>query len=130
MKIKNLVLLASFFLMGSQVMSPQSKKGNLPVIDFSKNYPTKDISLQDIADTEYIPLETTRDVLLSEWAVLSSVTDKYILVYEYVQGDIFVFNRNGKIYSHFNHKGQSGQVNISHQMCHLYHSQMCRIYHS
>ena len=22
------------------------------------------------------------------------------------------------------------KVNISHQMCHLYHSQMCRIYHS
>ena len=21
-------------------------------------------------------------------------------------------------------------LNISHQMCHLYHSQMCRIYHS
>nr|WP_321522000.1 6-bladed beta-propeller [uncultured Macellibacteroides sp.] len=109
MKINNLVLQTLFFLMGSQVMSSQSKTVNLPVIDFSKNYPTKDISLQDIADTEYIPLETTSDVLLSERAVLSSVTDKYILIYEYVQGDIFVFNRNGKIYAHFNHKGQSGQ---------------------
>ena len=56
MKIKNLVLLTLFFLMGSQVMSSQSKKGNLPVIDFSKNYPTKNIRLQDIADLEYIPL--------------------------------------------------------------------------
>jgi len=109
MKIKNLVLLTFFFLMGSQVMSPQSKKGNLPVIDFSKNYSTKDIRLQDIADTEYIPLETTSDVLLSERAVLSSVTDKYIIVYEPLLGDIFVFNRTGKIYAHFNHKGQSGQ---------------------
>ena len=109
MKIKNLVLLTLFFLMGSQVMSSQSKKGNLPVIDFSKNYPTKDIRLQDIADMEYIPLETTDDVLLSDKAVLSSVTDKYILVYEPLQGDIFVFNRTGKIYAHFNHKGQSGQ---------------------
>ncbi|MDD4404146.1 MAG: 6-bladed beta-propeller [Parabacteroides sp.] len=109
MKIKNLVLLTSFFLMGSQVMSSQSKKANLPVIDFSKNYPTKDIRLQDIADMEYIPLETTDDVLLSDKAVLSSVTDKYILVYEPLMGDIFVFNRTGKIYAHFNHKGQSGQ---------------------
>jgi len=109
MKIKNLVLLTLFFLMGSQVMSSQSKKANLPVIDFSKNYPTKDIRLQDIADMEYIPLETTDDVLLSDKAVLSSVTDKYILVYEPLLGDIFVFNRTGKIYAHFNHKGQSGQ---------------------
>ena len=93
----------------TQTINSQSKTINLPVIDFSKNYPTKEIRLQDIADSEYIPLETTDDVLLSERAVLSSVTDKYILVYEYVQGDVFVFNRNGKIYSHFNHKGQSGQ---------------------
>jgi len=109
MKIKNLVLLASFFLIGSLVMSCQSKKDNLPVIDFSKNYPTKEIRLQDIADLEYIPLETTEDVLLSDNAVLTSVTDKYIIVYEPLLGDIFVFNRTGKIYAHFNHKGQSGQ---------------------
>ena len=109
MKIKNLVLLTLFFLMGSQVMSPQSKKGNLPVIDFSKNYPTKNIRLQDIADTEYIPLETTSDILLSDNAELSFVSDNYILVCEPLLGDIFVFNRNGKIYAHFNHKGQSGQ---------------------
>ena len=109
MKIKNLVLLTFFFLMGSLVMSCQLKKDNLPVIDFSKNYPTKEIRLQDIADLEYIPLETTEDVLLSDNAVLTSVTDKYIIVYEPLLGDIFVFNRTGKIYAHFNHKGQSGQ---------------------
>jgi len=108
MKIKNQILLI-FFLMGSQLMSSQSKKGNLPVIDFSKNYPTKDIRLQDIADTEYIPLETTSDILLSDNAELSFVSDNYILVCEPLLGDIFVFNRTGKIYSHFNHKGQSGQ---------------------
>nr|WP_321521997.1 6-bladed beta-propeller [uncultured Macellibacteroides sp.] len=109
MKINNLVLLTLFFLMGSQVMSSQSKTVNLPVIDFSKNYPTKDIRLQDIADTEYIPLETTSDILLSDNAELSFVSDNYILVCEPLLGDIFVFNRTGKIYSHFNHKGQSGQ---------------------
>jgi hypothetical protein len=95
--------------MGSQVISPQSKKGDLPVIDISKNYSEKKIRLQDIADIEYIPLETTDDVLLSGNAVLSCVSDKYILVHEPLRGDIFVFNRTGKIYSHFNHKGGSGR---------------------
>jgi len=109
MKINNLVLQTLFFLMGSQLMSSQSKTVNLPVIDFSKNYPTKDIRLQDIADTEYIPLETTSDILLSDNAELSFVSDNYILVCEPLLGDIFVFNRTGKIYAHFNHKGQSGQ---------------------
>ncbi|MDR1340461.1 MAG: 6-bladed beta-propeller [Prevotellaceae bacterium] len=108
MKIKNLILLTSLFLAGSHAASPQSKTGNLPVFDISKKYPEKKIRLQDIADIEYVPLETTDDILLSDKAVLSYVSDKYILVHEPQRGDIFVFNRNGEIHSHFNHKGQSG----------------------
>ena len=111
--IKNILLLASFFLIGSQVVSPQSKTGDLPVIDFSKSYPKKEIILQDMADIEYVPLETTDDVLLSERAVLSYVSDNYILVHEPERGDIYVFNRTGKIVSHFNHKGQSGREYIA-----------------
>lgn len=109
MKINNLILLILFFFTGSQTVSPQSKKGDLPVIDFSKQYPKKEILLQNIAESEYIPLETTDDVLLGDRLVLSGISDKYILIHEPWRGNIFVFNRNGKIYSHFNHKGQSGR---------------------
>jgi hypothetical protein len=109
MKIKNLILLMAVFLTGSQVMTPQSKTGDLPVINISKEYPPKEKRLQDIADIEYITLETTDDVLLSGYAMLSYVSDKYILVHEPTLGDIYVFNRTGKIYSHFNHKGPSGR---------------------
>lgn len=109
MKTKTLILLTSFFLIGSQLVSSQSRKGDLPVIDVSKKYQEKKIILQDIADTEYIPLETTDEILLGNRLVLSYVSDKYILIHEPRRGNIFVFNRNGKIYSHFNHKGQSGQ---------------------
>lgn len=107
--MKNLILLTLFFLMGCQVKSPQLETASLPVIDFSKNYPKKEICLQDIADSEYIPLETVDSVLMGNRLVLSYVSDKYILIHEPIRGNIFVFNRNGKIYSHFNHKGQSGQ---------------------
>ncbi|MDR1223233.1 MAG: 6-bladed beta-propeller [Tannerella sp.] len=109
MKIKNLILLTPFFLTGSQVTSSQSKTDDLPIIDISKEYQKKELRLQDIAAIEYIPLETTDDVLLSDKATLSYVSDSYILVHELIRGDIFVFNRNGKIHSHFNHKGASGQ---------------------
>ena len=109
MKIKNLILLTSFFLLGSQVMNSQSKMSNLPVFDLSKEYPLKKMCLQDMADIEYVPLETTDDILLGGAAKLSAITNKYILIYELQLGDIFVFDRNtGKLYSHFNHKGQSG----------------------
>lgn len=95
--------------MGIQIISSQSKDGDLPVFDLSKNYPQKKLCLQDMADIEYVPLETTADILLGGSSVLSAVTDKYILVHEVRLGDIFVFDRKtGKLYSHFNHKGQGG----------------------
>ena len=81
----------------------------MSVIDFSKSYPKKEICLQDIADSEYIPLETTDDILLGDRLALSYISDKYIVIHEPIRGNIFIFNRNGTIYSHFNHKGQSGQ---------------------
>jgi hypothetical protein len=111
MKKTNFILPTLFFLIGSQVINPQSKTGDLPVIDISKSHPEKRIILQDIADIEYIPLETTDDVLLSGYAELSYVSDKYIFVYEFRPGPcgIYVFDRAGKIVSHFNHKGQSSQ---------------------
>ena len=109
MKTKHFLLMIFLFLMGSQVISSQSEKSHLPVIDISKSYPKKEIRLQDIADSEYIPLETTDDVLLGNRLALSYVSDKYILIHEPIRGNIFIFNRDGTIYSHFNHKGQSGQ---------------------
>ena len=90
--------------------SGQTKE--LPVIDISKKYPEKTFILQDIADIEYIPLETTDEVLLGEYSVIFHVSDKYILVYEKFRGDIFVFNRNGKAIASFNRTGQGGEEYI------------------
>ena len=109
MKINNLILFMLIFLMENQVISSQLRKRDLSVIDFSKSYPKKEICLQDIADSEYIPLETTDDILLGDRLALSYISDKYIVIHEPIRGNIFIFNRNGTIYSHFNHKGQSGQ---------------------
>lgn len=94
-------------LAGSQGM--QSQSGSLPVVDLSKNYPLEKLRLQDMASVEYVPLETTDDILLSGNAALSAVGEKYILVHEHQLGDIYLFDRHtGKLKFHFNHKGQSG----------------------
>ena len=108
-KNANLILFALLFFISNQTINSQSKTSGLPVIDLTHDYPKKDMYLEDIADTEYIPLETTDDILLSGEAKLSYVSDKYILVYEPNRGDIYVFNRTGKLHSHFNNKGQSGR---------------------
>ena len=56
------VLLLFILLTGCQSGNQKPQTGNLPVIDLSKNYPKKEIRLQDIADIEYVPLETKDDV--------------------------------------------------------------------
>ena len=107
MKTKVFFLVCMILLVGSQGM--QSQSGSLPVVDLSKNYPLEKLRLQDMASVEYVPLETTDDILLSGNAALSAVGDKYILVHEGQLGDIYLFDRHtGKLKSHFNHKGGSG----------------------
>ena len=107
MKTKVFFLVCMILLVGSQGM--QSQSGSLPVVDLSKNYPLEKLRLQDMASVEYVPLETTDDILLSGNAALSAVGDKYILAHEFQLGDIYLFDRHtGKLKSHFNHKGGSG----------------------
>lgn len=107
MKTRVFFLVCMLLLAGSQGM--QSQSGSLPVVDVSKNYSLEKLNLQDMASVEYVPLETTDDILLSGNAALSAVGDKYILVHEFQLGDIYLFDRHtGKLKSHFNHKGGSG----------------------
>ncbi len=107
MKTKVFFLVCMLLLAGSQGL--QSQSGSLPVVDLSKNYPLEKLRLQDMASVEYVPLETTDDILLSGNAALSAVGEKYILVHEHQLGDIYLFDRHtGKLKFHFNHKGQSG----------------------
>lgn len=92
--------------------SAQSKQNasQLPVIDITKDYPEKKIVLQDVATAEYIRLETTDEVLLDGVATIHcSFTDHYITTYNAKEGQIFVFDRKGKIRHTFNHKGGSGE---------------------
>jgi len=106
MNTNGLCILFAVILIGGQSCRQKSQSGEFPLIDISKSYPKKEISLQSIADIEYIPLETTDEVLLGQDSRLSFVSEKHMLIYDNRQGEIFVFNRNGKIGSHFNHRGQ------------------------
>ncbi len=89
----------------------EQKQSEIPVIDVTKSYPKKEIVLQDIADVEYIPLETRDDVLLGGGMPVPAGKDK-VLIFSLKSGDVFIFNTNGKFINKFNHKGQSGQEYI------------------
>ena len=58
----------------------------IPVLDVKKSYPSKNIVLQDIADVEYIPLETKKGFLIAEY-----------FYPQYMDGDILITNNRTEI---------------------------------
>lgn len=105
-------LLVALCMMGFSACSTQQKgnEGPLPVADFEKEYPAKDLLVSEHADVEYVRLETTDEVLLDNIASLYlSVTDRFIVTNNMQEGRIFVFDRQGKHLHNFMRKGQSGE---------------------
>jgi len=84
----------------------------IPVIDLNKKYLTKKIVLQDIADIEYIPLETRADILV-EGSRLAYFSDRSFITYNIGHGDIFIFDsKTGKLKSKFNNTGRGDKEYI------------------
>ena len=106
----NIFLLACCLICSYACTSqPQSTTG-IPVVDFEKEYPQKDLLVSENADVEYVRLETTDEVLLDGLAGLYlSVTDRFIVTNNSKEGRIFVFNRQGKHLYNFMRKGNSGE---------------------
>ena len=80
---------------------------SLPILDLEKKYPQKVITLQDIADVEYIVLESHNEALIS--APYTVVTDSMIVTFSSFEDNILFFHRNGKFSHFFNSKGESGK---------------------
>ena len=74
--------------------------------------PKKELVLQDFMDGEYIPLETNDEFVNQGY--VNAIGEKYIIVTNYREdGDIFVYDRNGKAIRKINRKGQGGEEYIS-----------------
>ena len=81
---------------------------DLIMVDVSKNYPEKELIVQDFFEVEYVVLETTDDFLTQGF--VSAIGKEYILGKNRINdGDIFVFDRNGKGIRKINRKGQGGE---------------------
>ena len=102
MKARLLLLLFSPLLFAG--CAQEKPSGSIPTVDVTASYPEKTITLQDFADVEYIPLETS-DEFLTEGVILAS-GEKYILVKNSSNdGNIYLFDRTGKGVRVINHKG-------------------------
>lgn len=91
----------------SSCTSNQQIDPDLPVIDLEKEYPVKRIDIHEIADVEYIPLETTDEsVLMNGWE--KSISDKYIILADTGNGTyrFLIFDRQGKYIRTIDRQGQ------------------------
>ena len=78
---------------------------DLIIVDVTKSYPKKELILQDFMDVEYVPLETT-DEFLTQGFILAT-GKKYIVARNFGRdGDIFIFDREGKGVKKINRMGQ------------------------
>lgn len=102
-------ILVSFILALSGCSGNKLTSDECITIDVATSYPEKKLNLQDFMDVEYIPLETTDNILCagSVWAV----SENLILASNFNQdGNIFLFDRkSGKSLRIINHKGQGGE---------------------
>ncbi len=79
--------------------------GDIPVLDVTASYPTKNIILQDIAEVEYIPLET-REGFLVDFFTPQYIDDEIVITNNQA-GDIMTFDRRtGKGLRTFNRIGR------------------------
>lgn len=104
-KIRNNFLL--YFLFTLLVAGcANEEKSSLPSIDLSKNYELKKLSLQDIAQVRYIPLETDTTCLLNG-RLPKCISKEYIIFVNKALGSILLFDHSGKI-AHVIHRRGSG----------------------
>lgn len=109
MKRLNLLLLfVLFVLVGCQVDSKQPED-NFITVDVTKRYPTKKLVIQDFMDVEYILLETNNNFV--NQGFVRAVSEKLLVVTnrKSSDGNIFVYDRNGKALRIINRRGQGGE---------------------
>ncbi len=107
-KIKILSIVFLSLLISCKSDINKVKNNELTVINRTKSYPVKDVVLQDIAEINYIALETGDSVLIDEENLLKFISPDTFMVCNMAQGDIFIFGKTGKLIRKFNKKGQSG----------------------
>ncbi|MDR0573181.1 MAG: 6-bladed beta-propeller [Tannerella sp.] len=101
-KIKNIFLCFPFLFFFDADIKNTSE--DVPfMINFSQNIPGKYIT-DIVEDTKFIPLETSDEILIGISKV-AYVSDKIIIMYNFRESSIFIFNYEGKIISNFNHRG-------------------------
>ena len=109
---QSLIAAGMFLLTGGMVgcgTSSTQEKEDLIVVDVSKDYPKKELILQDLFDVEYIPLETTDEFVTLGW--LQAIGKDVMIIRNMfaADGNIFIYDRKGKAVRKINRRGQGNE---------------------
>lgn len=98
-----------FFSSGCTISTKSSTQDcGVISIDTKSDYPKIELTLQNFMNVEYIPLESS-DEFVCQGQILD-IGKEYIIVKNYLQdGNIFIFNRNGKGIRKINRLGSGGE---------------------
>ena len=106
-KLNTFVILIMFFMVGCE--QRQVGYEDFITVDVTKSYSSKkELILQDFMDVEYIALETT-DNFVNQGLVKDIGQNIILLINRNNDGDIFIYDRTGKIVRKINHKGQGSE---------------------
>ncbi len=106
-------ILFTFIILSAGLVGCRGNKSDkqtdaLITVDVIASYPKKELILQDFMDVEYIPLETNDDFICQ--GLVQDIGKKFMIVRNRTgDGDIFIFDRNGKALKKINRKGQGGE---------------------
>ena len=105
MKTPNSILTVFLLLTAGCGGGNKQSTDDLVTVDVTKNYPQKELVLQDFMNVEYIPLETTDESVTGGY--IMDIGKNYILARNTGRGDgdVFVFDRAGSYVRKFNRKG-------------------------
>ncbi|GHU77128.1 hypothetical protein FACS189414_3980 [Bacteroidia bacterium] len=106
MKKVSIILVVLLFMLAGCGGNKQATDDFI-IVDVNGSYPEKELILQDVMDVEYVVLETTDEFITR--GVVEDIGKNIILVRNYRDGDIFVFDRSGKGLRKINRFGQSGE---------------------
>jgi hypothetical protein len=111
--MKRIILFATVFILPAYFLSCNRKKNidaGTFTVDLTEKYPTKElIAIQDIADVEYIPLETNNEFLCDGSDGIIYIDKEVIIFQNKTTEDFLVFSGAGKVLQKFNRKGQGGE---------------------
>jgi len=93
-----------------------SSRDTFITVDVSKQYPKKELILQDIMDVEYIALESSDEFVCQ--GIVLYIGKEIMLVRNRIEdGIIFIFDRNGKGLRKINRRGQGPEEYLEYYWC-------------